>query len=203
MFIRVSYLGSYPLGDDVELNNIKIMKFKWNEYNKTVFIFGGEKYIIPFFTQLFYVISNNNVSFFTAYEYCLGHYHIFAVCEKDNERLAKKVDWRMNIDFLEEEKFFDKLDEMIGNYHFKKNNNLNVTSLYDTFFELHNYICVLEEKGKIITNSNKSIKYLKEILLNDGPEYALTIKFESTAFTDRKYIIGICVRGEPLIKKID
>ena len=37
MFVKVSYLGFYPLGSDIEINNIKIMQLDWNEYKITCF----------------------------------------------------------------------------------------------------------------------------------------------------------------------
>ncbi len=200
MLIKVEYFGSYPLGAEIELDNVKIIQSEWNKYNNTVFIFGKKKYINPLFTQLFYVLSKNKVVFFTAYEYRLGHYHIFAVNEKYIERLREKVDYNMAFD--DDKKLFDDLDKMIENHQLLRN-NANSSSLYDSFFEIHKYICILEENGKIITNSKKSIKYLKDILLNDGPEYSLVIKFKSKAFMEKSYEIGVCVRGEPLIKKID
>ena len=75
------------------------------------------------------------------------------------------------------------------------------TSEDTAFIEIHEYICDLEERSKINTDNKKSIKYLKEIMVNDGPEYAMVIKFESKVFPEKKYRIGVCVRGEPLIEK--
>ena len=57
------------------------------------------------------------------------------------------------------------------------------------------------KKVKLSQTAKKNISYLKEILINDGPEYALVIDFHSKVFPKRKYRIGVCVRGEPLIEK--
>ena len=107
-----------------------------------------------------------------------------------------------NIDSIYQEKqLFDKLDTMIKYYHKTKNKDPNKYTFNCYYWEVHKYVCELQEKGKIITNSKKNISYLKEILINDGPEYALVIDFHSKVFPKRKYRIGVCVRGEPLIEK--
>lgn len=106
------------------------------------------------------------------------------------------------IDLIKEEKLFDMLDLMISHYNKTKKCCKKVDALYALFFEIHKYICDLEIQDKITTDSKKSVSYLKEILINDGPEYALIISFESKVLPKRKYRIGVCVRGEPLIEKI-
>ncbi len=203
MFVKVNYFGSYPLGADVELNNAKIMQSEWNEYRKLTFIYGKKSVVSLFGLQLFYVVTQTKIVFFGAYEYRLGHYHIFAVSENTNEKLSKSINVTVHPNLVEDKKLFDTLDLMIDNYHkIKKSTKMPIES-YTAFFKLHKYICDLEEQGKIITDNKKGIKYLKEILINDGPEYALVINFESKAFPKNKYKIGVCVRGEPLIKKIN
>ena len=91
MFVKVSYLGAYPLGADVELNGVKIMQSKWNEYRKPVFIYGKKSVVSPFFLQMFYITQEAKTIFFAADEYRLGHYHIFTVGESTNEKLSKKI----------------------------------------------------------------------------------------------------------------
>ena len=102
---------------------------------------------------------------------------------------------------FQEKELFDKLDMMIKHYHKTKKKDPNKYTFNCYYWEIHKYICELEEQGKIISNSNKSISYLKDILKNDGPEYILIINFQSKVFPNRKYKIGVCVRGEPLIEK--
>ncbi len=104
-------------------------------------------------------------------------------------------------DLIKEKGIFDTLDSMIHHYHKTKKVVRKSMSLYTPFFEIHKYICDLENQGKIITDNPKSIKYLEELLINDGPEYALVINFESKVFPKRKYRIGACVRGEPLLER--
>ena len=91
MFVKVSYLGAYPLGADVELNGVKIMQSDWNEYRKPVFMYGKKAVISPFFLQMFYITQEAKTIFFAAHEYRLGHYHIFTVGESANEKLSKKI----------------------------------------------------------------------------------------------------------------
>ena len=199
MFVKVSYLGFYPLGSDIEINNIKIMQLDWNEYKKPVLIYGKKNVINPFYSQLFYVISKTNIAFFTAYEYGLGHYHVFSVSDKSSDKLSKRIDFTPYTDFNDEKQLFDKLDLMINNYQKNKKTAKTLGGWESPFWEIHKYICDLEQQGKIATDNPKSISYLKEILINDGPEYALVINFHSKAFPKRKYKVGVCVRGEPLI----
>ena len=201
MFVKVNYFGSYPLGADVELNNVKIMQSEWNEYRKLTFIYGKKTVVNLFGLQLFYVVSQTKIVFFAAYEYHLGHYHIFAVSDSTNKKLSKSINFTSHPNLFEDEKLFDTLDLMIDHYHKIKKSERKEVSSHTLFFEIHKYVCDLEEQGKIITDNKKSIKYLKEILINDGPESALVINFESKAFANKKYKIGVCVRGEPLIEK--
>lgn len=108
-----------------------------------------------------------------------------------------------NIDQLNEEKqLFDELDFMIKYYQKTKKKDPNKYTWKCYFWDVHKYVCELEQNSKIITNNKKSISYLKDIMANDGPEYALIIEFYSKSFPKRKYRIGVCVRGEPLIEKI-
>lgn len=202
MFIKVDYFGSYPLGSDIKINNIKIMQEEWNIYNKLTMLYGKTNISLFHKMNIYYIVKDMTILFFGAYEYKLGYYHIYSVNEKSYQYLLKRINIDKYIDLNEEKKLFDKLDEMIKqknkNYEKLKKSN----SLFTNFFEIHKFICELEEKEKIITDNKKPIKYLEEILINDGPEYLLIINFHSKTFPNRKYKIGVCVRGEPLIKKV-
>ena len=202
MFVKVNYFGSYPVGADVALNDVKIMQSEWNEYRKFAFLYGKKSVVSLLAVQLYYVVAQTKIVFFGAYEYRLGHYHIFSVSERANEKLSKSIEVTVHPNHIEDKKLFDTLDLMIDHYHeIKKSAKMGMESR-TAFFEIHQYICDLEEKGKIITDNKKRIKYLKEILINDGPEYLLVINFQSKVFSENKYRIGVCVRGDPLIEKI-
>ena len=97
---------------------------------------------------------------------------------------------------------FDKLDLMINQY-----NSLDCTEItrkFEYFLQCLYYVMQLEEDDILIKFKNKKYKisYLKAILDNDGPEYALTIGFYSPYKSNVKYEIGVCVRGTPLLKKL-
>ena len=61
MFVKVKYFGLYPLGSDV--------------------CFG----------QVFYTKDDKRTVFFVAIEYGLGHYHIFSINDKTQQKLLHKV----------------------------------------------------------------------------------------------------------------
>ena len=144
MFVKVNYLGFYPLGSDIEINNIKIMQLDWNEYKKPVLIYGKKNVINPFYSQLFYVISKTNIAFFTAYEYGLGHYHVFSVSDKSSDKLSKRINFTPYTDFNDEKQLFDKLDLMINNYQKNKKTAKTPGGWESPFWEIHKYICDLE-----------------------------------------------------------
>lgn len=74
---------------------------------------------------------------------------------------------------------------------------------YEYFLKCLSYVIQLEEDGMLVKCKNKkyNISYLKTILDNDGPEYALTIGFYNPYKSKMIYEIGVCVRGTPLLKK--
>ena len=97
---------------------------------------------------------------------------------------------------------FDKLDSMINEYNSIDCNN-SITSKYEYFLKCLSYVIQLEEEDLIVKCKNKKYKisYLKTIMDNDGPEYALTIEFYNPFNSNAIYEIGVCVRGTPLLKK--
>ena len=96
---------------------------------------------------------------------------------------------------------FDELDLMINEY-----NSLDcypIMRKYEYFLKCLSYVSQLEEHNMLVKCKNKkyNISYLKSILDNDGPEYALTIGFYNPFKSTVTYEIGVCVRGTPLLKK--
>ena len=55
MFVKVEYFGFCPLGADIELNNIPIMKLEWNLYKKVALTYGKKNVVSPFLDHLYYV----------------------------------------------------------------------------------------------------------------------------------------------------
>lgn len=96
---------------------------------------------------------------------------------------------------------FILLNSMVKEYNAlnEKNDFLNK---YSYFLKCLEYVIVLEEKNELIKykNKNYNIAYLKSILENDGPEYALVITFSSIYEVNQIYEIGVCVRGVPLLR---
>ena len=71
------------------------------------------------------------------------------------------------------------------------------------FWELYNAVLELEKSEKIKKEpGKKNIGYLKEILANDGPEYSYTIEFWPRGEEEKRYRIGVCVRGWPILEKV-
>lgn len=96
---------------------------------------------------------------------------------------------------------FDELDMMIDKYN-AIDCDVSVKK-YEVFLKCLSYVVQLEEAGMLIKCKNKkyNISYLKTILDNDGPEYALKIGFYNPYRDKATYEIGVCVRGTPLLKK--
>ena len=92
MLVNVEYFGFYPLGADIELNNIPIMKLEWNLYKKVALTYGKKNVVSPFLAHLYYVKWNGRAVFFVAVEYGLGQYHIFKTDEKTNQKLSLKIE---------------------------------------------------------------------------------------------------------------
>lgn len=92
--------------------------------------------------------------------------------------------------------------------------NIRLLNLIDTkshskeysslFWKIHDILLEMEKSGEIILEPGaKSIGYLRTLLENDGLEYSYTIIFWHKDSTQKKYRIGVCVRGLPMLKKVD
>ena len=82
--------------------------------------------------------------------------------------------------------------------------NANYTSrdryknLYHSIYER---LLDMEKDGIIATEpGKKSLAYLNELLMNDGPEFCYTIVFWKKGNAAKKYKIGVCIRGLPICK---
>jgi hypothetical protein len=91
VFCKVEYLGFYPLGDEVEINGIKIMQSEWTAYRELLIPYGKKNVVNPAFGKVYYVQKDGATVFFVAIEYGLGHYHVFKSTDKDNCKLSKKI----------------------------------------------------------------------------------------------------------------
>lgn len=96
---------------------------------------------------------------------------------------------------------FNELDTMIEAYH--QMTDRDGSAKFDYFLKCLDFVSSLEEEGlliKPIKHRKHPISYLKSILENDGPEYALVIPFHNCFGSH--YEIGVCVRGEPSLRKL-
>lgn len=91
MFVKVEYLGFYPMGSDVILQNIKIMQEPWNVYKYPTICVGKSKEVSPLCGQVFYVTKGEQTVFFVAIEYGLSKYHVFTISGKTQKRLIKRI----------------------------------------------------------------------------------------------------------------
>ena len=91
MLAKVEYFGFYPLGSDVYYNKVKIMQTSWEEYKFPIVIFGKKQIVNPFFGQVFYVKNDNLTVFFVAIEYGIGHYHIFSINDRTQQKLINRI----------------------------------------------------------------------------------------------------------------
>ena len=90
-------------------------------------------------------------------------------------------------------------------------NSINTRANYasrDRFYNLYNsiYEGLLEmEKDGLITiePGSKGLSYLRELLMNDGPEFSYTVVFWEKGNVERKYKIGVCIRGLPICKPVE
>ena len=92
MFCKVEYFGFYPLGDEVEIDGIKIMQGEWIAYRGLLIPYGKKNVVNPALRQVYYVQKDGATVFFVAVEYGLSHYHVFKTTDHDNRRLARKID---------------------------------------------------------------------------------------------------------------
>ncbi len=73
-------------------------------------------------------------------------------------------------------------------------------SLYNSIYEA---LLEMEDNGQIsIESGSKGLGYLRELLMNDGPEFSYTVVFWDRNNAGRKYKIGVCIRGIPICKPV-
>lgn len=99
---------------------------------------------------------------------------------------------------------FETLDLMVDEYN-AIDGDRSFKKKFNYFMECLSYVIQLEQEDILVKAKNKeyNISYLRDILDNDGPEYALTIGFFNPYQQTVLYEIGVCVRGTPLLKRED
>ncbi len=82
-------------------------------------------------------------------------------------------------------------------------NNVSRERYMSSYHLIYDALLEMESKGVIaISPKDKSLSYLKELLINDGPEFSYTFVFWKRFRFWKKYKIGVCVRGLPICKPL-
>ena len=103
------------------------------------------------------------------------------------------------MDFSDLEKEIEQLNRINtrANYTSRDRYRNLYNSIYESLLEMDN-------EGRIsIEAGSKGLKYLRELLINDGPEYCYTVVFWEKNNPDKKYKIGVCIRGLPICKPVN
>ena len=103
----------------------------------------------------------------------------------------------MNFETLEKE--IEQLNTINTRANYKSRDRYY--SLYNSIYEA---LLGMEEEGRIaIEPGSKGLKYLRELLMNDGPEFSYTVVFWDKNNAAKRYKIGVCIRGIPICKPVD
>lgn len=90
-------------------------------------------------------------------------------------------------------------------------NRINIKANYaarDRYYSLYHSIYEdllgMANDGVItIEAGSKGLSYLRELLMNDGPEFSYTVVFWEKNHPEKKYKIGVCIRGIPICKPLE
>lgn len=93
-----------------------------------------------------------------------------------------------------------ELDHLVATYNAIAPKH--IMDKYNCFWNCHRRICELYDKHSLfIYAGDCEFDHLRSIIENDGPEYAAIIIFGASAAD--YYMIGVCVRGNPILRKVD
>ncbi|MCR5805267.1 MAG: hypothetical protein K6G47_13520 [Clostridia bacterium] len=102
------------------------------------------------------------------------------------------------MDFKEVEKKIEDLNKIKP--HSTSDNRDRYYRLYNSIYE---DLLLMEKEGTVVfEKKGKTLSYLRELLMNDGPEFSYTFEFWSRDDASKKYRIGVCIRGLPICKPI-
>lgn len=98
---------------------------------------------------------------------------------------------------------FEELENCIVQLN-RINTNANHKS-WERYYELYNSIydklLMMESEGMIeLQKGTKGLTYLRELLINDGPEFSYTVIFWKKGDETKRYRVGVCIRGLPICK---
>ena len=105
----------------------------------------------------------------------------------------------MDMDFKTLEKEIERLNRinLRANYTSRDRYRNLYNSIYESVLEMYQNALIAIEPG------SKGLSYLRELLINDGPEYSYTVVFWEKNNPERKYRIGVCIRGLPVCKPVE
>lgn len=156
-----------------------------------------EKAIYINFHKKFFSISIFNKTITVEKEIFRDDYQNFDTVEDIYKRI--KLICQNKDNYLYDELIFNELDNQIVKFA-----NLNeYNEKTKLFCEMYAQLVDMEKTGKIVREKGKKpISYLRQIIDNDGSEFCYTIKFKPIWNDKREYQVGVCVRGDPLLRKI-
>ena len=104
-----------------------------------------------------------------------------------------------NMDFESIEKDIEQLNKINprANYTARSRYKQLYNSIYESLLEME------KEDAIDLTPGDKTLGYLRELLINDGPEYSYTFVFWEKGHEEKKYRIGVCIRGLPVCKPVE
>ncbi len=106
---------------------------------------------------------------------------------------------RNDMDFETLEQKIEELNKIHPNANHKS--KYRYKELYRTIYEA---LLAMEKSGEIVVKEDKnkrSLSYLEELLINDGPEFSYTFIFHGKE-KPQKYKVGVCIRGFPICKPV-
>ena len=91
MIAKTIYLGTWMLGEDLEIDGVKVMQAEWKRVRRPIVLTLGKGFmgINPAFLELFVAEEGGKRAFFLAHEYGLGRYYIFILSDKTNKKLLE------------------------------------------------------------------------------------------------------------------
>ncbi len=104
-----------------------------------------------------------------------------------------------NAEFAALEKDIEELNSI-----YIKANNASRARYHSLYNSIYEKLLEMESNGTIVLEpGKKGLGYLRELLINDGPEFSYTIIFWCKGNESKKYRIGVCIRGIPICKPND
>ena len=103
------------------------------------------------------------------------------------------------MDFEELEKDIDQLNSI-----YIKANHKSRERYYALYNQIYENLLKMESEVIIeLEADTKGLDYLRELQINDGPEFSYTVHFWKKDDKTKRYRVGVCIRGIPICKPDD